>query len=116
MANTLIAVALVFTATLIGAFGALFFKKASATIRRHIGSFLTNINLYIGGFLYALSTVFFIPALKFGDLSLVYPLTSLTYIWVTILSSVYLKEKINAYKIAGIALIFVGIAAIGIGS
>ena len=116
MENTFIAVALVFTATLIGACGALFFKKASATIHRHISSFLMNINLYIGGFLYVLSTVFFIPALKFGDLSLVYPLTSLTYIWVAILSAVHFNEKINAYKIAGIALILVGIGAIGIGS
>ena len=116
MVNTLIAVILVVVAGIIGAFGALYFKKGSVTIHRNIISFLTNKYLYLGASLYVISTIFFVPALKFGDLSLVYPLTSLTYVWVTLLSSKFLGEKINKYKIVGIILILAGIASIGIGS
>jgi len=111
-----IAVVLVVIAGLIGAFGALFFKKGSATIHRNITTFLTNKYLYFGASLYVLSTVFFVPALKFADLSLVYPLTSLTYVWVTLLSSKFLGERINKYKWIGVVLILIGIASIGIGS
>ena len=112
----MIAVALVFCATIIGSSGALFFKKGSATIHRTFTSFLTNYNLFAGAFLYALSSAFFIPALKYGDLSLVYPMTSLTYIWVTLLSVKFLGERITLSKGIGISLIVLGISLIGYGS
>ncbi len=115
MSNTLIAVMLVVIAGIIGAFGALFFKKGSATIHRNIMTFVTNKYLYFGVALYVISTIFFVPALGLADLSLVYPLTSLTYIWVTLLSIKFLREKTNKYKWLGIVLILIGIVSIGAG-
>ena len=116
MAKTLLAFLLVLAATIIGSFGALFFKMASGSLKRNFISFLINKFLYIGGSLYALSTVFFIPALKYGDLSFVYPMTSLTYVWVTLLSIKFLGEKVTYQKIIGIASIICGIIIIGFGS
>jgi uncharacterized membrane protein len=59
--------------------------------------------------LYGISTIFFILALRIGELSVVYPLTSITYIFITILSVYFLKEKMNQYKWLGILFIIVGV-------
>ena len=115
MANTLLAVLLVVIATGLGAYAALFFKRGSTIIGKNILTFLTNKYLYLGGFLYIVSTVFFVPALRYGDLSFVYPLTSLTYIWVSLLSVKYFGEKMTSWKIAGICFILFGIILIGSG-
>jgi len=66
--------------------------------------------------LYAVGTALFIPALKGGDLSILYPFVSVTYVWVALLSVKYLGEKMNKYKWAGITLIILGVTFIGIGS
>ena len=116
MSSTQLAFLLVLAATIIGSFGALLFKMASKSIKKNLMSFFTNKFLYLGGSLYVLSTVFFIPALKYGDLSFVYPMTSLTYVWVTLLSANFLGEKVTYQKIIGIGSIICGITIIGFGS
>jgi uncharacterized membrane protein len=58
----------------------------------------------------------FIPALKGGDLSVLYPFVALAYIWVSLLSVKFLGEKMNKFKWLGIALIIIGVSFIGIGS
>ncbi len=109
-------VGLVFIATLIGAFGALFLKYGANTMtRKSVLSFL-NIRLLIGVFFYGLSSIFFLIALKHGELSVLYPLTSLSYIWISLLSIKMLKEKMNLSKWLGIAAILVGVTMIGFGS
>lgn len=109
-------IGLVFIATIIGAFGALFLKYGANTMtRKSVLSFL-NIQLLIGIFFYGLSSVFFLIALKNGELSVLYPLTSLSYIWISLLSIKMLSEKMNLYKWLGIASILVGVTMIGLGS
>ena len=107
------AVVLVVAAGMVGSLGPIFFKKASALLFRH---FYKNVDLIFGFFMYGLSTVLFIPALKGGDLSVLYPIVSLVYIWIAFLSVRFLKEKMNVYKWFGIILIVLGITAIGLGS
>jgi len=58
----------------------------------------------------------FIPALKGGDLSILYPFVSVTYVWVALLSVRFLGEKMNKFKWIGIAMIILGVSFIGIGS
>ena len=116
MATQLWAIGLVILATLVGAFGPIFLKKASSNKLSSIKSLLANYNLFIGVFLYGLSTILFIPALKGGDLSVLYPFVALVYIWVSLLSVKFLGEKMNKYKWIGIALIIVGVSFIGIGA
>ena len=66
--------------------------------------------------LFVIGTMLFIPALRGGDLSILYPFVSLSYIWVALLSVRFLGEKMNKYKWIGIALIILGVSFIGIGS
>ena len=116
MTTQLWSIGLVILATLIGAFGPILLKKASAKSLSRISSLMTNYNLFGGVGLYAIGTILFIPALKGGDLSVLYPFVALTYIWVSLLSVKFLGEKMNKFKWAGIALIIIGVTFIGIGS
>ena len=105
----LFAVSLTLVATVIGAFGAIFLKKGSARIS------LSNFNLIFGIFLYGVSTIIYIAALKKEQLSVLYPVISLGYVWVCLLSVGFLKEKMNFWKWAGIATIIFGVSLIGFG-
>jgi|TARA_B100001964_G_scaffold245555_1_gene333372 uncharacterized membrane protein len=116
MATELWAIGLVILATFVGAFGPILLKKASAKKLSNIKSLMSNYHLFGGVSLYALGTVLFIPALKGGDLSILYPFVALTYIWVSLLSVKFLGEKMNFMKWMGISLIIVGVSFIGIGS
>jgi len=110
------AIGLVISATLFGAFGPILLKKASAKKLSDIRSLMTNYYLFGGVGLYAIGTILFIPALKGGDLSILFPFVALGYIWVSLLSVKFLGEKMNLIKWSGIALIIVGVSFIGLGS
>ena len=116
MAPQIWAISLVVFATLIGAFGPILLKKASAKSLSKLSSLATNYHLFGGVALYALGTLIFIPALKGGDLSVLYPFVALAYIWVSLLSVRFLNERMNKLKWLGIALIILGVSLIGIGS
>ncbi len=55
-------------------------------------------------------------ALRDGQLSVLYPIIALTYVWVTILSPMFFNDVINAYKVIGVGLIVAGVSFIGLGS
>jgi len=99
-----------------GAFGPIFLKKSSKTFNLNPFDMIKNYNLIIGVIFYAFGTVLFIPALKGGDLSVLYPLVSLSYVFVCIYSRWLLKEKMNKYKWIGVLAILIGVSLIGIGS
>jgi multidrug transporter EmrE-like cation transporter len=74
---------------------------------------LLNFSLWTGLSLYGISTGLLILALRDGELSLLYPVISLTYVWVTILSVAVFNESLNIFKILGIAVICAGVALLG---
>jgi drug/metabolite transporter (DMT)-like permease len=116
MVTQLWAAGLVIIAVTVGAFGPIFLKRSSKTFTLNPFDMIKNYNLIIGVLFYAFGTVLFIPALKGGDLSVLYPLVSLSYVFVCIYSKWLLKEKMNKYKWAGILAILIGVSLIGIGS
>lgn len=115
MATQLWAIGLVVLATLIGSFGPILLKKASSKSLSKISSLATNYDLFGGVSLYAIGTILFIPALKGGELSVLYPFVALIYIWISLLSVKFLGEKMNRFKWLGIALIIIGVSLIGFG-
>ena len=116
MTTQLWVIGLVVLATLVGAFGPILLKKASAKSLSKISSLATNYHLFGGVSLYAIGTILFIPALKGGELSVLYPFVALSYIWVSLLSVKFLGEKMNRIKWFGISLIIIGVSLIGFGS
>ena len=76
-------------------------------------SMLTNFALLGGLSLYGISTLLLVLALRDGELSLLYPVIALTYVWVTLLSLVVFHDRINPIKFTGIAVIVLGVAVLG---
>jgi multidrug transporter EmrE-like cation transporter len=109
-------VGLVFCCTLLGA-AAQVLMKTGANHMAHPGllGMMTNLPLMGGYCLYGLSTVLLVVALKDGELSLLYPVIALTYVWVTALSFLIFRDDVNPWKLAGVVLIVTGVAVLGKG-
>ncbi|MBM3740546.1 MAG: hypothetical protein FJW39_32760 [Acidobacteria bacterium] len=69
--------------------------------------------LFAGYALYGLSTVLLTVALKYGELSLIYPVIALTYVWVTALSVFVFGETLNPFKVVGLCTVIFGVGILG---
>lgn len=109
------ALLLVFCCTLLGAGAQVLIKiGANALPNPSVRQMVTSPWLLAGYSLYGMSTVLLVLALKHGQLSLLYPVISLTYVWVTILSVTVFHEAMSVYKLGGIMLIVVGVGVLGL--
>ncbi len=75
--------------------------------------YLTSLPLLGGYCLYGMNTVLMVFALRDGELSILYPIIALTYVWVTILSVIFFHESLNIFKVSGIAVVVAGVAVLG---
>jgi undecaprenyl phosphate-alpha-L-ara4N flippase subunit ArnE len=114
MTTPLSSILLVFGASVIGSFGAVFLKLGSRHLDRGLIGIL-NWQLASGIALFLGSSVPFIMALKHGELSVLYPMVSLSYAWAMLWSRIFFKEAITGAKIGGLAMILAGITCIGLG-
>ncbi len=105
-------------ATLLGAAAQILMKYGTNYSLDHPGlmGILTDIPLIAGYGLYGVMTILIVIAFKDGELSVLYPVISLSYVWVTALSYFVFHDNLNPYKFAGLALIITGVAVIGRGS
>ncbi len=113
---------LVLCCTILGAIAQVLIKSGAPRLGAQpslVGTALsiaTNVPILLGLVLYGLSTVLLVLALRHGDLSMVYPVIALTFVWVTILSALMFGESMNAYKLSGIAIIIAGVSILGAGA
>lgn len=92
----------------------MFLKLGATNIARPTPiQIITNVPLMAGYSLYGISTCLLILALRKGQLSILYPVISLTYVWVTILSMLIFKESLNLFKAVGLAIVIAGVAVLG---
>jgi multidrug transporter EmrE-like cation transporter len=108
---------LVFLCTLFN-IGAQYLIKTSTVSMQAITleALLVNVPLWAGLCLYGISTGLLVLALRDGELSLLYPVISLSYVWVTILSVLVFHESLNFFKLGGIVIICAGVALLGMES
>jgi multidrug transporter EmrE-like cation transporter len=83
------------------------------SILSFIGALGGNLPLIFGYTLHAGNALLLILALRDGHLSVLYPVYSLSYIWVNLLSVWLFHEQMNAWKIGGVALIICGVGVLG---
>lgn len=114
MVDKIFAIILVLIATFIGAFGALLLKISSKKLSLNFKGIFKNYKFLLGILLYGISALFFLGALRFGKLTMVYPFVSVGYIWIILLSMYFLKERMNFYRWLGIFLIILGVSFIGL--
>jgi uncharacterized membrane protein len=106
---------LVFACTILGAAAQLLMKVGMSHFQPTLPALLTNYQLIFGYVLYGINTLLLVLALKDGELSMLYPIIALTYVWVTLLSYLVLAEPPNVWKNVGIATIVIGVAVLGRG-
>lgn len=106
---------LVFLCTLSGAAGQILGKIGMTHFTPNLFAIVTNVPLIGGYSLYGLNTLLMVLALRKGELSMLYPIIALTYVWVTLLSYTLLGEPPNLFKNCGIAMIVIGVAVLGSG-
>jgi multidrug transporter EmrE-like cation transporter len=114
------ALLLVTSCTIIGAFAQLLIKSGANALPGHLGfdiasalAIITNLKVIAGYSLYGINTVLLVLALRHAELSILYPIIALTYVWVSLLSIFVLHEQMNWDRAIGIALIVFGVAVIG---
>jgi uncharacterized membrane protein len=106
---------LVFACTILGAAAQILMKLGMTHFRPEPVALLTNYQLIAGYVLYGINTLMLVLALKEGELSMLYPIIALTYVWVTLLSYLLLGEHPSLFKNLGITIIVVGVAVLGRG-
>ncbi len=67
--------------------------------------------------MYGIGALVMIVALKRGELSVLYPIIALSYVWVALAAHYFISgDSMNFIKWAGIGSIVLGVSFIGIGS
>jgi uncharacterized membrane protein len=103
------AIAMTAISVAIGSFGPIWLKKGADGLSLNLKALLKNKHLFGGVLCYAIGTVLYIIALRGGELSVLYPIISISYPIVAFLSVIMLKEHMNKWKLAGTVFIIAGI-------
>ena len=115
---------LVLIASFIGSFAAVFMKSGAGQLRQGwLYMFIArdppffNWRLASGVGLYLLSSYFFVLGIRPpGELSVLYPMVSLGYIFTLIWSRIFFNEPFTRVKFIGLFMIVVGVFFVGLGS
>lgn len=119
-----LSILIVVAACLVGSFGPILIKKGMARLRireqlragvpRLIITTITTVPLLAGVGVYGASMIAFIIALRGGELSVLYPIVATGYIWVSLWSVLFLRERMTLLKWTGIAFIIAGVSIIAL--
>jgi drug/metabolite transporter (DMT)-like permease len=116
MRTPISSIILVLFSSFVGSFGAVGLKLGAERLGGGILKLLTNYWLALGIALYLVSSVFYMMGISQGELTVLYPMISLGYIWALVWARIFFKEKFTAAKVGGLALIVFGVALINFGN
>ena len=116
MHTPLSSILLVLVGSFFGSFGAVFLKLGAEHMTGGILRLLTNYWLATGVVIYVISSVFYMMGVSQGQLTVLYPMVSLGYIWAMIWARIFFKEPFTKAKIGGLAMIIVGVSLISFGN
>jgi len=109
-------IVLVLFGSFIGSFGAVFLKLGAEHMQGSLARLLNNYWLATGIVLYLLSSVFYMMGVSQGQLTVLYPMVSIGYIWAIVWARLFFKEPFTKAKIGGLLAIIVGVALINLGN
>jgi len=86
-----------------------FMKLAAPKFSLRISGIFLNWPIYVGFLLLGVGSLLLTAALKKGDLSTIYPIISLSFVWTTLMAIIIFNEQITKLKILGIITIIIGV-------
>ncbi|HML15476.1 MAG TPA: EamA family transporter [Bryobacteraceae bacterium] len=116
MTTPLSSIAWVTVASFIGSFGSVGLKAGAHRLEFNLKGLVTNWELGLGIAGYLVSWLFFVQGLRQGDLSVLYPMVSLGYVWTMFWSKLFFGEPLTKGKFFGLGLILVGCGLLGLGT
>jgi undecaprenyl phosphate-alpha-L-ara4N flippase subunit ArnE len=105
---------LVLFASVLGSIGAVFLKLGAARLSNIWA--LLDWRLAIGVGLYLASSVFYGLGIKNGQISVLYPMVSLGYIWTLGWGRLIFNERFTSQKLKGLGFILLGVVCVALGS
>ncbi|MBR9677268.1 hypothetical protein GOV04_03940 [Candidatus Woesearchaeota archaeon] len=115
MTNIIMGILLTVFSSVFNAVGPFLIKQGVKKDQKIVELFFDK--LVIGGLIVTfVGASIFVFALRFAQLSILYPFVAMTYAWVALLSKKYLDESITNKMWFGIILILLGVSIIGITS
>ena len=117
MKTPVISIVLVLVASFIGSFGAVFLKGGALKLEFTVAGLVRNYRLFLGVVFFLLSSVFFLEGIRRpgAELTVLYPMVSLSYIWTLLWSRLFFKEPFTRTKLYGLGLILTGILILQLG-
>jgi drug/metabolite transporter (DMT)-like permease len=106
---------LVFAASFIGSFGAVCLKSGATRLHRDPRTLLYNWRLAAGVSLFLFSSVIYLMGIRRGELTILYPMVSLGYMFTLIWSRWFFGEPFTRNKFTGLGLILAGIVLLALG-
>lgn len=107
------AIGLMVLVTFLTSAGQVLWKVGAEKLELTITGTLFNFPVIIGLFFYGIGVLVLLKALKGHEVSTLYPVLALSYIWVSVVSFFYFEEIMNMYKIMGVLVIIVGVIVLG---
>lgn len=115
--TSLYSVGLVVLSTFVGAAAQILLRSGAGRIEgAGLAELLSNVPLIAGYGCLGINTILITLAFRGGQLSVLYPIISLTYVWVTLLAPMYFDDVVTTAKVMGLVLIILGVSFIGSGS
>jgi uncharacterized membrane protein len=105
---------LVITASVIGSMGAVYLKLGAEPLR-YGWKHALNFKLAAGVALFLGSSVFYLLGIRRGELSVLFPMVSISYVLGAFWSRLFFGEKFTRAKFLGLALIMIGVVFVGLG-
>ncbi len=106
---------LVLLASAIGSVGAVFLKAGAARLHRQLSTLLLNWRLMVGVGIALVSSYYFVLGVRQGELTVLYPLVSLGYVWTLFWSRIFFREPLTRKKFFGLGLILLGTVILALG-
>ena len=105
---------LVLFGSVVGSFGAVFLKLGAVRLKGFWS--LLNWRLALGVSLYLGSSVFYGMGIRHGQLSVLFPMVSVGYVWTLLWARIFFQERFTRPKVLGLGLVLLGCCFVGLGS
>ena len=115
MTTPLSSIALVAFGAFMGSLGAVGLKAGAQEFAPNLKALATNWKLAAGIAMYLFSTVFYAAGISRGEISVLFPMVSISYIGTMVWGKVFFGEPMTRGKYVGIAVILVGCVLLGLG-